>query len=287
MYISGKRKLFFHISWVFWISLSGFCQDTLDLYPAHKGSLVCWTEAHSRPGPLKIHYLRLDLSCPDLELITMTGPDPDGSGPAESKLTLPGDLAASFKVIAAINANAFAGLPGTENDNRGWYRDRPVQILGMAVSDGKVISGKEKGRISFWTDPGRHPHIGEPKPGDSIRQAVSDWSGPLLINSIIIPDSARLTLHPRSALGFDDTGKWLLMVVVDGRQPGFSEGMSLHDLALLLRSKGCTQAINLDGGGSSIMLVKRQNRKIETVNRPSGILHRPVPVMLGIRPARK
>ncbi|MCX6227308.1 MAG: phosphodiester glycosidase family protein [Bacteroidia bacterium] len=265
------------------VGLTAVSQDTLDLYPVQKGSLVCWTETRAAPRPLKIYYLRLDLSCPDLEVVTMTGADPDGNVPAESTLTLPGDLVSSFRAMAAINANAFAGLPGTENDNKGWYLDRPVMVLGMAVTDGRVISRKENGRITFWIDSEKHPHIGEPKPGDSIRQAVSDWSSPLILNGRIIPDSTFTTLHPRSALGFDDSGKWLLLVVVDGRQPGFSEGINLYELAALFNSKGCTQSINLDGGGSSIMLIRKPNRKIETVNSPSGILHRPVPVMLGIR----
>jgi exopolysaccharide biosynthesis protein len=97
------------------------------------------------------------------------------------------------------------------------------------------------------------------------------------------PSVSVTILHPRSAVGFDDSGKWLLLVVVYGRQPGFSEGIFLYELALLFRTKGCTQSINLDGGGSSIMLIQKPSQEAETVNRPSGLLHRPVPVMLGIR----
>ena len=41
------------------------------------------------------------------------------------------------------------------------------------------------------------------------------------------------------------------MVVVDGRQAGYSEGMTLPELARLFESLGATDAINLDGGGSS------------------------------------
>lgn len=258
-------------------------QDTIDLYKDKRGSLICWTETRSTPRPLKIYYLRVDLTCPNLEVLTMPGDDPDGDGPAESTLTSPNDLFARYHALAALNANAFAGMPGTENDIPGWYKNRPVDIQGMAVSDGKVISPSQKGRTAFWLDSGKHPHVGDPKPGDEVWQAVSDWSSPLILNNRIIPDSSVTILHPRSAVGFDDSGKWLLLVVVDGRQPGFSEGISLFELALLFRTKGCTQSINLDGGGSSIMLIQKPNQEVETVNRPSGLLHRPVPVMFGIR----
>ncbi|MGB9594849.1 MAG: phosphodiester glycosidase family protein [Candidatus Poribacteria bacterium] len=55
--------------------------------------------------------------------------------------------------------------------------------------------------------------------------------------------------HPRTAIGWND--KYFFMVVVDGRQPLFSVGMSLKELTELMVKLGCTQALNLDGGGSS------------------------------------
>lgn len=283
MSISGRKIFFILLSWVSGAGLSGFAQDTLDIFPASKGSLVSWSEIRSSPRPLAIYYLRVDLTCRNLELMAMPGEDPDGDGPAESTLTMPADLFSRWHALAAVNANAFAGMPGTENDVRGWYKNRPVDIQGMVVCDGKVISPAQQGRIAFWTDRAGHPHIGEPGAGDSVWQAIADWSGPLIRDNRLLADSTVKTLHPRTALGFDETGKWLLIAVVDGRQPGYSEGVSLFELAQLFRSKGCSQAINLDGGGSSIMLVKKQNGEAETINRPSGILHRPVPVMLGIR----
>jgi len=262
---------------------TGIARDTLDLYPSKPGALVCWSESRTEPRPLKIHYLRVDLTCTDLEIFTLAGQDPDGGGPAESSLTLPEDLFSACHALAAINANAFAGLPGTEKDVRGWYKGRPVDIQGMAVCDGKVISPGQEGRTSFWTDADNMPNIGNPKTGETVWQSVSDWSGPLQRNNLILADSAVTILHPRSAVGFPDSGRWILLVVVDGRQPGISEGMSLFELASLFRSKNCAQSVNLDGGGSSIMLVRQPDSSVQTVNSPSGHVHRPVPVMLGIR----
>ncbi len=69
--------------------------------------------------------------------------------------------------------------------------------------------------------------------------------------------------HPRTAIGKTADGK-LLMVTVDGRQPKISVGMSLHTLADLLLELNATDAINLDGGGSTTMVLKQK-----VVNRPS------------------
>ena len=69
--------------------------------------------------------------------------------------------------------------------------------------------------------------------------------------------------HPRTAIASLADGRALLLVV-DGRQPSLSIGMSLHELALLMIELGAQDAINLDGGGSTTMVVNGT-----VVNRPS------------------
>lgn len=69
--------------------------------------------------------------------------------------------------------------------------------------------------------------------------------------------------HPRTAIGWNAEGDvWL--VVVDGRRPAYSEGMTLLELAELLLDLGATEAVNLDGGGTSTFVVGGR-----VVNRPS------------------
>lgn len=74
--------------------------------------------------------------------------------------------------------------------------------------------------------------------------------------------------HPRTAVGYDDSGK-VYLLVVDGRQPSISNGASLADLAEIFISLGCTNAINLDGGGSTTMILKDEAGKYVTKNSPS------------------
>jgi hypothetical protein len=62
--------------------------------------------------------------------------------------------------------------------------------------------------------------------------------------------------HPRTAVGWDPVRGRLWGVVVDGRREGVAEGMTLPELAGLLRALGVTDAINLDGGGSSVLVVR-------------------------------
>jgi hypothetical protein len=72
-----------------------------------------------------------------------------------------------------------------------------------------------------------------------------------------------LARHPRTAVGVRADGT-LLFVTVDGRQPEESVGMSIPELTDLMLELGCVSAINLDGGGSTTMVIDGQ-----IVNRPS------------------
>jgi hypothetical protein len=69
--------------------------------------------------------------------------------------------------------------------------------------------------------------------------------------------------HPRTAVAKLNDGKFL-MITVDGRQPGVSVGMNLQELAEYLLSIGATDAMNLDGGGSTTMFLDGK-----VVNTPS------------------
>ncbi len=71
------------------------------------------------------------------------------------------------------------------------------------------------------------------------------------------------TRHPRTAVAKLKDGKFL-MVTVNGRQAGYSVGMTLQELAEFLLEIGATDAINLDGGGSTVMFLDGK-----VVNRPS------------------
>jgi len=62
--------------------------------------------------------------------------------------------------------------------------------------------------------------------------------------------------HPRSAVGWNATHVYL--VTVDGRQPGFSVGMTLAELAAYMVKLGCTEGMNFDGGASACMWMSGQ-----------------------------
>jgi exopolysaccharide biosynthesis protein len=61
--------------------------------------------------------------------------------------------------------------------------------------------------------------------------------------------------HPRSAIGMDSARRVLILALIEGRQPG-ARGASLAELARFMRNRGAYSAINLDGGGSSSLVIQ-------------------------------
>jgi hypothetical protein len=79
-----------------------------------------------------------------------------------------------------------------------------------------------------------------------------------------IYESFVTTRHPRTAVGYNQDFSKIYLITVDGRQPDFSVGMSLYELADYMLEWGIYQGVNLDGGGSTTMVVRG-----EVVNSPS------------------
>ena len=121
-----------------------------------------------------------------------------------------------------------------------------------------------------------------PGQGLTHRWSLAGWPGvfdavggnpTLLEDGVIMPSvdgsGSFFSRNPRTAVGYAP-GK-VFLVVVDGRQPGHSVGMTLRELANLMLGLGARSALNLDGGGSSTMVV---NGRI--TNRPSDGVERGV-----------
>lgn len=103
-------------------------------------------------------------------------------------------------------------------------------------------------------------------PSGKVNIAKSSYvtAGPALIQegapidnltSEQIPVSFDTTRHPRTAIGISEDKKTLWLMVVDGRQPNLSMGMSLTEVKAFMQHLGAYEAYNLDGGGSSTMVI--------------------------------
>jgi hypothetical protein len=84
--------------------------------------------------------------------------------------------------------------------------------------------------------------------------------------------------HPRTAIGYTRDGT-MIILAIQGRMKGLAEGATLPQMAKIMVELGCVEAMNLDGGGSSCMLINGK----ETIKPSDPTGQRPVPAVLVIK----
>lgn len=112
-----------------------------------------------------------------------------------------------------------------------------------------------KNILSFNNEPGR---VYNALSGDRM----------LVLKGELAPDLDDKELDPRTAIGINRNGRYLYLIVVDGRQPFYSEGATFTDLANLLIDQGAFMGMSLDGGGSSTMVIEGENGQPLILNSP-------------------
>jgi len=152
----------------------------------------------------------------------------------------------------------------------------PVVALGNAASRGQVYSYGRRKDLTLCVSPDNRVRFGAP--GDDAYNAISGTHR--ILRHGKAPRDLPGTIHPRTAVAADRSGKKLLLFVVDGRQPNYSEGVTLDELAGIVVAYGGYDAINLDGGGSSTLVVQDASGRPTALNSPihTGIPGRERPV---------
>ncbi len=137
-------------------------------------------------------------------------------------------------------------------------------------------------------DTGQTNTINGPDPLQRWKMKTAVGGGPVLLQNgeIKISNNEELKFagkaiddkHPRTAMGYTKNNR-LIILVVQGRFPGLAEGATLTQEAQILKNLGCWEALNLDGGGSSCMLINGK----ETIKVSDAAGQRPVPAVFIIK----
>ncbi|MDX2237964.1 MAG: phosphodiester glycosidase family protein [Hyphomonadaceae bacterium] len=251
-------------------------------------------ETASAPIVQRIHVLELDLDRVRLE--TTPG---DRSGGREYRARLTSDFAAVFGYDAAVNGGYFTPFRGGSPGGEDYYPHvgDAVDVSGAAIAFGREASpieasADERVNAILCIKGVRVAIVDGQSCGDDVDHALA--AGPRLLADGAVRDVAPFgaayasARHPRTALGLDRRARKAWLVVVDGRQEGFSDGASLPELTAILQSLGAADAINLDGGGSTTLVLQRDGA-VTVVNSPihTGVpgRERPVANHLGVRVA--
>ncbi len=233
---------------------------------------VTWQELSNANPQWQIDVIEVDMTNRDVELIPLFRAVGNVPGAGNQRTSV---MAQNADAIAAINA--------------GYYDTSNFLTNSYTVIDGQFIGGQStqmrpENNRSIVGFSGNHQAI--PKrtkvrntfvPHDTtdwekITDMIAGRGHFVTANGVVtVHDNEGTTAshndarHPRTMIGYSTDPYKAFLVTIDGRQPGYSVGMTYAECAQLMADLGVEQSISLDGGGSTTAWVKGEG----IVNSPS------------------
>lgn len=244
-------------------------------------------ETRSNPA-MSLYVVQIDLTNPDMKArVSPAGPDPDGEGEWQTVLMPPSEIARREKFDVCINASFFSArqTQDVEGEKSGFVAGKWSKAVGFAMTDGKPWSASpKKDWPTLWIDREGKVHLSA-EPPENAQQAVQGNAMVLKSGEVVEPTTAVMKArHPRTVVGLDKESKTLTILTVDGRRPGVSIGMTGPGLGAEMKRLGCEDAMNLDGGGSSELVLRDpQTNQLHVMNQPSDGRERAVADVLGVQ----
>jgi len=218
------------------------------------------------PRPMIAHIIVIDTKVNKFEFL-VTPPDSNGELPLNARTT--SQFLEEFGLQLAINGDGFD--PWWSNGPADYYPHvgEPVVPLGLTASGGKIYTeGVEE---QLGTEPtlfiSRRNTLSFNRRPDKVFQAISG-DRMLVLQGSVAEDLDATELDPRTAIGLNKNGRYVYLVVVDGRQPFYSDGATFAQLARLMIDQGAYVAMSLDGGGSSTLVMEGENGEPVILNSP-------------------
>jgi Phosphodiester glycosidase len=224
------------------------------------------------PRPLRIHALRVNLGDPNLEVVVPRG---EYAGGGETRALWPLSWLKRHDLRAVINATPFAPAP--------IFPSRPTRLQGLAISNGQLWSEPAGNLDNLIVAPdGTVQFLQGRMPIGDARSAVGGF---LIIRRDGVNTGDTSVQDAASVVGISADRQWMYWLVVDGGQPGYSEGVTPREASDLIAELGASDAIRLDGGASSALAVAAGGNRV--LNRSRNPVYngapRPVGNVLGIR----
>lgn len=207
-------------------------------------------QARSTPRPLMAHIVEIDLRAPGVGFLVT--PEDDSQG-LEVRARTTSEFLEEFGLQIAINGSFFVPFrAGSFLWDFYPHSGEPVDVTGLTISNGEMYSDYDEWPTLCIT--AERAEINRSGCPQGTLQALAG-------SQILVKDGKSTVrqgvggLHPRTAVAVDAKGEMLWLIVVDGRQRGYSEGVSLEELAGIAVEFGADRALNLDGGGSSTLVI--------------------------------
>ncbi len=219
--------------------------------------------------------LRIDLQDPDVRLFTSPRATNYVLESSETYSISVSNFIKKHGVQVASVANFYQTFSGGNWTSDPALDGLPSRIFGLSVCTGQVVSVPDFGPDSnnryatmlFTSNNTPSLALSNAPPGTNtagIYTAVSGYYA-VLTNGVIIGNTALIStfpdptfhqLQPRTVFGLSADRRYLHMLVIDGRQPGYSDGANDTDMGFWALQFGATDGIAMDGGGSAALYME-------------------------------
>ena len=235
-------------------------------------------EVRQKPRDMVIHIVTVDLKANGIKVLVTPGRKGEEL-PLTARTT--SEFLEDFELQLAINGDAFYPWSVTGPFYTP-HSGETVNVYGFAASKGSVYSENSDSFPTLYINQNNKASI-----NNAVGRKYNAISGTkMLVQRGEMLDDLGDAAQPRTALGLDRAGRRLVIVVVDGRQPGYSDGATLTEVAQILVEHGVYTGFNLDGGGSATLVMKGSDGEAVLLNSPIHIRmagnERPVGNHLGI-----
>jgi hypothetical protein len=218
------------------------------------------------PRSMVAHIIKIDMKTKGMKLL-ITPPDSNGETPLNARTT--SQFLDEFNVQIAINGDGFS--PWWSRSPADYYPHvgEPVAPFGLSASNGEVYATGVQTTIGIKPTlyVSRRNVLSFNNPPNNIHSALSG-DRMIVLKGEVAPDLNDRAVEPRTAIGMNRNGRYLYLVVVDGRQPFYSNGATFAELAQILIDQGAYIAMSLDGGGSSTMVIEGEAGQPIILNSP-------------------
>ncbi len=212
------------------------------------------------PRLMRGHAVRIDVTAPGIAFLA-TPPRPGQPNRTTGQKT--STFLITHHCQVAINGAPFNPVRKTEGQEQ--------EVVGLQVSRGKVVSqGNGKYHALLLTRDNKVRVAEPPFELRDVYNAVGGFQIVLRKGKVLekTPYYNRGPVHPRSAAGVSADGKYFYLLVIDGRQKGFSLGATTQEVGAWLKALGAGDGINLDGGGTTTLVVADTQGKARVLNQP-------------------
>ena len=137
---------------------------------------------------------------------------------------------------------------------------------GLMIADGVLVAPIRKGRPSFVVYKNGDMEFRLFQEGDDISKiahAISGFGFVLRDGALTPKNNPKAKLAPRTGYGLSKDKRYMYLVVIDGRQERYSMGASTYEVGQWLKFLGAYSGLNMDGGGSTTLFVRRKNKMIK------------------------